>query len=289
MDFDTTIAAKAVSTEENGDLIIEGYAATWEKDREGWRFEPQSFVSAAKAYVENGGPLLIQHDPKLGGFGRVESAEVREGGVWIRGRIPEPAASSPLRDWYQKVRDGIVTGLSVRGPSMIRKLNDGSYAARMKDWIETSITPTPMNTGGMLAVAQKALEAGEATAETEATEPSEADVEKFRTEMDAKLATAQETLDELEADLTIKELAQGDFEEETANKGVTAQQRKDAKFVMSDGSFPINHCGRGSLGVGAALSDLGRTSKPRAKVLAHIRRAANALGCGDKYPALRAG
>jgi len=203
MDFDIIIAEKAVSTEGNGDLIIEGYAATWEKDREGWRFDPQSFVEAAKAYVENGGPLLIQHDPKLGQFGAVESAEVRDQGVWIRARIPEPAISSPLRDWYDKVKRGMSRGLSVRGPSLIRKLSDGTYAARMQDWIETSITPTPVNTGGVLAVASKALEDGTASATTEPNEPS--DLEQFASHVTRKLTDLQTQISGLEDSLAARE------------------------------------------------------------------------------------
>lgn len=58
----------------------------------------------------------------------------------------------------------------------------------------------------------------------------------------------------------------------------TAQQRREmAKkgHAMPDGSFPIATCED----VGNAVGSLGRTDKPRAKVVAHIRKRAKALGC----------
>lgn len=274
--FDTTLAEKAITTAANGDLLVEGFAATWELDREGWAYERGSFAEAAKAFMERGSqPLLAQHRPELGQLGRVEALEERPQGLWMRARIPKPADSSPLADWYAKVAAGMTRGLSIKGRSLIRKLRDGTYAARMRDLVEISVTPAAINVGGVLAVAQKAVEANEVTVEVEpAGELSEAEATDLRGHLQLRLDESRERLDALEAEVA------------DAEKAVSAKQRANAKFKMKDGSFPINHCGKGPMGVGAALSDLGRTNKDRATVLAHIRRAAKALGCADRYPAL---
>ena len=64
----------------------------------------------------------------------------------------------------------------------------------------------------------------------------------------------------------------------------TAKRKKmaSAGSAMSDGSFPIANCED----VTNALRSLGRTNKPRAKVIAHIRSRAKTLGC-KMTPALK--
>jgi len=64
----------------------------------------------------------------------------------------------------------------------------------------------------------------------------------------------------------------------------TEQRRKMAKAgtAMPDGSFPIADCND----VTNALRSLGRTSKPQAKVISHIRSRAKSLGC-KMTPALQ--
>lgn len=57
----------------------------------------------------------------------------------------------------------------------------------------------------------------------------------------------------------------------------TAKRREMAKAgtAMRDGSFPISNCED----VSNAVGSLGRTSKPRSNVVAHIRERTNKLGC----------
>jgi hypothetical protein len=60
----------------------------------------------------------------------------------------------------------------------------------------------------------------------------------------------------------------------------TAEQRK--KYGMADGSFPVWHCGSGPGSVKSAMKLSGHGNQDKAKVLAHIRRRASALGCPEQ-------
>jgi HK97 family phage prohead protease len=270
---DTTLAAKAVSTTDDGDLIVEGYASTWELDRQGESFVPGAFGEAIKSFLAGARPLLYQHEDGRQ-LGEVEHLEEREKGLWMRARVPQPPEGSPLRHQYNLLKRGMLRGASVRG--LMRKIGD---KLMMKDLYEISMTPAPVNAGGLVAVAQKAL--GE---EDNGTPPPE-DAEEVRQWIADQLIAAEAAFDQVEQRIRAVEEAIPTTTEDEGEKAVTAEQRK--KYGMAGGEFPIWHCGSGPGGVGAALSDLGRTKLSRSAVMSHIRRRAKALGCADKYPALR--
>jgi HK97 family phage prohead protease len=151
IDVDALLGAKAVSTTDEGDLIVEGYASTWDTDRQGEAFVPGSFRETIKSFLSGAAPLLYQHKDGMQ-LGTVEHLEEREKGLWMRARVPQPPEGAPLRHQYELLKRGMLRGASVRG--LMRKL--GSKLA-MKDLYEISMTPAPVNAGGLVAVAQKAL------------------------------------------------------------------------------------------------------------------------------------
>lgn len=146
--------AKSLVEQENGDLVIEGYAANYEIDRAGEFFVPGVFKKAIDTYLARGAPLLYHHklDRQLG---QVIEAEEREHGMWVKAIVPKP-----VEDWavdvYNRVRRGMTKGLSVRGNwTPIPTARGGRIGDA--DIIEVSITPTPVQAGALFSLAGKAL------------------------------------------------------------------------------------------------------------------------------------
>lgn len=189
---DHLLAEKAVSTEANGDLIVEGYAATWDVDRQGEAFDPGSFGEAIKSFLSGAAPFLYQHKDGQQ-LGRVEHLEERPQGLWMRARVPKPPEGAPLRHQYDLLKRGMLRGASVRGKVM--KLVEGAKTRlRMQDLYEISSTPAPVNAGGLVAVAAKALE-GDTEGDIEDAEIDEAGVREYLNE---RLAAASAELDAVE-------------------------------------------------------------------------------------------
>lgn len=241
---------KALTETEDGDLIIEGIAADYEPDRVGEAFVPGVFAKAIEAFLSRGGPLMFhhKHDQQLG---QVKELRETDKGLFIKAIVPKPADGSPLRDHYDKIKRGMMRGLSTWGTAIRERTRDGIKIVEV-DLQEISVTPLPVGPNAMFNVAAKAFPADFAEVEDE-------DAAELRRWFDLRY-------DELERKL--------------AKASPTAEQRK--KYGMAGGEFPIWHCGDGPGGVGAAKSDLGRTKLSRDAVLAHIRRRAKALGCADK-------
>lgn len=242
-------AGKAVEADD-GDIIIEGYAADFNRDREDEFFVKGAFEQAVEA--AKGAPLLYQHktDHQLG---IVENLELRDDGLWMRARVAK-AFDDRDKAIVDKIKRGIMRGLSVGG--RMRKRADGMIDGI--DLREVSVTPLPVNPRTLFAVAQKAF--------TDEEEDCGCDEAK------AWLEDQLEAAEALIADLEGKAFGSAEQRRKWAAQGV----------AMKDGSFPITHCGNKPGGVGAAKSDLGRTTKSRSAVMAHIRKRAKALGCPDK-------
>lgn len=161
--FAFTIGGKALTDEsvtvaENGDLIIEGYAAVWEgEDREGENFVPGAFERASKAFLEAGGPLCFHHkrDHVLG---QVTDLGEDDKGLKMRARVDGAIQKHPvLGTLYEQVKKGTLKGLSVGG-FFKRAMIEGKRRIADMDFTEISITGVPIHTGPSFAVvAGKAL------------------------------------------------------------------------------------------------------------------------------------
>lgn len=164
--------AETVTELENGDLLIEGWAAVFEGvDREGENFEPGAFKRGVKSFLQNQAALCYHHDKKLG-IGSVLDLKEEEGkGLWMKARVDYQEETSPLRWIYSGIKKGSMKGLSVGG-FFKRKLTDGGFRISDVDFTEVSVTPVPMHPGTSFAVvAGKALEAE--AEETPAVEPGD--------------------------------------------------------------------------------------------------------------------
>ena len=179
--------AKSVIQREDGDLIIEGYASDFGIDRQDEAFEPGAFSKGIEAFLSGTAPLLYHHhnDQQLG---RVLELEPRSDGLWMKAIVAKPAATSPLLDTYEKIRRGMMRGLSVRG-FFRKRSGPGGTRIHEADLAEISVTPIPVNPRTLFEVAQKAFD--------EADEDLEAEAAALRARLQAKFDDAQKALDDL--------------------------------------------------------------------------------------------
>lgn len=142
------------AVEADDDLIIEGYASDFDPDREDEAFEPGCFAKGVSDFLAGQASLLYHHhnDQQLG---QVLELDQRPDGLWMKAVIPKPADSSPLLDIYNKVKRGMMKGVSVRGFFKRRQTPAGPRIYQA-DIAEISMTPFPVNPRALVAVAAKA-------------------------------------------------------------------------------------------------------------------------------------
>lgn len=157
--LDDGTTAGTVTEQENGDLLIEGYAAVFEGvDREGENFAPGAFQRGIKAFLESQAALCFhhKHDQVLG---KVLDLEEEEGkGLKMRARVDGAIKNHPvLGTYYEQIKNGTLNGLSVGGFFKRAMTTAGQRIADM-DFTEISVTGVPVHTGPRFAVvAGKAL------------------------------------------------------------------------------------------------------------------------------------
>lgn len=152
-------APQTITEDENGDLIIEGYAAVFEgDDRQGENFAPGAFQRGIKSFLGSTASLNFHHKHDHG-IGKVLELEEEEGkGLRMKARVDFQPESSPLRYIYNGVKKGTYNGLSVGG-FFKRAYMEGKRKIADMDFTEISVTPVPVHPGPSFAVvAGKALE-----------------------------------------------------------------------------------------------------------------------------------
>jgi HK97 family phage prohead protease len=165
-----------VTEEDNGDLIIEGYAAVFEGlDREGENFAdlPATFDAGVKAVLGGTAGLCYQHkhDKCLG---KVLDLRREEGkGLWTRARVDGAIRTHPeLGTYYHQIKNGTLKALSIGG-FFKRAIVSGLQKITGVDFTEISVTPVPVHPGTNFAVV-----AGKALADL--TVPEVPDVDNVR-------------------------------------------------------------------------------------------------------------
>lgn len=151
------IDQKAIA-EDNGDLIIEGYASDFDTDRHQEAFEPGAFEAGLKSFMAN--PVLLYHHKADFQLGVVEEATVDAKGLWIRARLAKPEPQTTAADIFNKVKRGMMKGFSVAG-DFYRKMTAEGPKIYKADLHEISVTPLPVNPRTLGAVAAKAFPADE--------------------------------------------------------------------------------------------------------------------------------
>jgi HK97 family phage prohead protease len=147
---------------EDGDLIIQGFAAEFEgQDRQGENFTDGAFTRGIKSFLSGPASLCFHHKAEKI-LGKVlELNEVPGRGLWMKARVDGAIKNHPeLGTYYQQIKKGTLTGLSVGG-FFKRMLTDAGRKISDMDFTEISITPVPMHSKPSFSiVAGKALEDG---------------------------------------------------------------------------------------------------------------------------------
>jgi phage head maturation protease len=181
--------APTVTEQENGDLIIEGWAASFEGlDREGENFTP-TIERGVKAFLEGQSALCVHHQADKG-IGTVLNLDIKPEGLWTRARVDFQPESSPLRYIYNAVKKGSYKGLSLGG-FFKRALVKGRRMIVDADFTELSITPVAVHPKTRFAVvAGKALTSD--IVEMDEPELSAEEIEKFAQALNKYQATLEQ-------------------------------------------------------------------------------------------------
>lgn len=156
--LDDGTTAETVTETEDGDLIIEGYAAVFDGlDREGENFVEGAFERGIKSFL-GGQAALCFHHKHDHVIGKVLDLREEEGkGLWMRARVDKQTEASPLRWIYDGIKKRSINGLSVGG-FFKRALVKGRQMIADMDFTEISTTGVPVHSGTNFAVvAGKAL------------------------------------------------------------------------------------------------------------------------------------
>lgn len=153
---DGTHAATVVE-EENGDLIIEGWAASFEGlDRQGENFIPKAFERGIKSFLGGQSALCFHHKYDMG-IGTVLDLQRKDEGLWMKARVDYQPEQSPLRHIYNAIKKGSYKGLSIGG-FFKRAMVEGKRMIADMDFTEISVTPVAIHPKTKFAVvAGKAL------------------------------------------------------------------------------------------------------------------------------------
>src|SRR5438034_4892488 len=114
--FDEKAAQWDVKELSNGTLVIEGYASTWAKDRDGDEIVKSAFDKSLPDYL-NDNPVLLKDHDRHQVLGRVTKAITDEVGLKIRAEIPKPEAGEDSWKFttYNDIKRGLRRALSIGG------------------------------------------------------------------------------------------------------------------------------------------------------------------------------
>lgn len=144
---------------DNGDLIIEGYAAVFEgQDRQNENFIDGAFTEGVKSFL-GGQAALCYHHKHDQCLGKVLDLQEEEGkGLKMRARVDGAIQHDPqLKRVYEQIKKGTLNALSIGG-FFRRKLTEAGQKIAKCDFTEISVTPVPVHPGTNFAVvAGKAL------------------------------------------------------------------------------------------------------------------------------------
>ncbi len=156
------VPAAIVSETEDGDLLIEGYAAVWDgDDRQGENFVPGAFQAGLDRFLA-GQAALCYHHKHDACLGKVLDLREEGKGLKMRARVDGAVRNHPtLGVIYEQIKRGTFNGLSTFG-YFTRGVGALANKIVNADLTEISVTPVPVHPGTSLSVlAGKALDSHE--------------------------------------------------------------------------------------------------------------------------------
>lgn len=142
---------KAITSEEDGVMVVEGVASTMNVDHDNERMAETALYSMAKIINESGVPLRWEHKKEEKAIiGNVNKAWVDgRNQLWIKATLDKSHPAAPML--YDKLKGGERWGLSVGGrvKNAVRELAEGAgqYVKTFYDVLldEVSVTKRPAN------------------------------------------------------------------------------------------------------------------------------------------------
>lgn len=190
-EFGFALEGKAVTEDENGSLVIEGYASDFDFDRQDEAFETGAFNSALDAYMTNN-PVLLYHHRYDTALGQVKEVRLDQKGMWVKAEVDAPEPNTPVADYYRKIKNGTIRGFSVGG-KFYRRMTDAGSRIFKCDLREISVTPMPVNQRTLFAVAGKAFEnMSEIGTDTEEVKTDDAELEAMMARLDTLAASFEQ-------------------------------------------------------------------------------------------------
>ncbi|MDP9351793.1 MAG: HK97 family phage prohead protease [Chloroflexota bacterium] len=142
LDFDF----KAVGEGADGGVYVEGYASTYQTDRDGEAVSKAAWNKGLGEYLDN--PIICLHHDLKQGIGRVVEHKVDSGGLWIKAYI-----SSGAGNVVQLIKDGVYRAFSIGGLMRVAK----GIIEEVKLY-EISVVGVPANPTALFEVATKAFQ-----------------------------------------------------------------------------------------------------------------------------------
>jgi HK97 family phage prohead protease len=126
-------------------LVVSGFAATFDLDRQGDVFEPWALDKALQTYMATNPVVLFAHDKKRPPIGKVIDARIdRQRGLWVKALLPRPAAGTWAAGVWEAVKQGLLKAFSVGG-RWFRLPADGYSRIIGADLHEISLAPVAVN------------------------------------------------------------------------------------------------------------------------------------------------
>jgi HK97 family phage prohead protease len=126
------------------DVIISGYASTYEHDRYGEYFLKGAWTEAITKYLATNPVLLLDHDYQVEKIaGKVELLREDEKGLYFEAAITNDPAFKSLR---YRLKEGIINSISVGGWWTY----DKKAIVKVEDLYEISIVAVPANAGAVV-------------------------------------------------------------------------------------------------------------------------------------------
>jgi HK97 family phage prohead protease len=156
-ELDFVLDGKAVVSDIDDGIYVEGYASEFGLDRQDEIFEPGAFTDSMKAFMDSN-PVLLFHHKFDQALGKVIEWSLDKKGMWIKAHLDQPEPNTFLADVFKKVKSGTIKGFSVGGKFHRRQSAGGVTRIHKADIMEISLTPLPVNSTALATVCQKAFD-----------------------------------------------------------------------------------------------------------------------------------
>lgn len=229
--FRYPLEIKSVKAAEDGYHYVEGYASTWDKDRDGDIILPTAFDKSMDEFMKNP-VILIDHDYRMENvIGNVVEYRIDEAGLWVKAKLIKP-----ITDRAKQVIGNIIEGFSKTFSigGMFERVNSVITSINL---YEISAVTVPANSGAMFSMA-KMLGALKEEKKEEVHEMERAEVESLikaafeKAEKEAEEAAEvveepKEEVAEEPKEEAVEEVAEEVSEDETKKE----EEAKIAKMV----------------------------------------------------------